>query len=358
MTEEDAIVIGTSPIMLCQAIRLRRHGRRVTVLDSGDQIGGAWATTNLLGYQGVEPAVHLLENRERTHSILQGEFGIPLAPETGSFGIISNRKTSLHVARLLSFGGSSVRALMRRDTPRVFRGARSSMQAVRNWRIPFLYPPRGSRQILDTLREICEATSIDLEFGQKVHRLELDRGRSTVRVIFGEDERIFRTAVISSRAHAEIRVDGVEVERDADEALTRSIVLHCEGGGTPDLGYVEVIGDSILRRVRNIGRFTTPSPRKDRTLLCVQIRERNPDLPRSDPDITAENVVRRLIELAIVPGSCRLLAYVTKEYLNSTIPAGRLRRIGSIDRDRLRVVESTDFSEGLAAPLFRSVPPS
>ncbi len=354
MIEEDTLVIGTSPIMLCQAIRLRRSGRRVTVMDSGHEIGGAWATTSLFGYQDVEQAVHLLENRARTHSILDGEIGIPLAPEIGSFGVLANRRTNLNVARLLSFSGSSVRAFARYDRPRISRGVRSSIQAARNWRVPFLYPPRGSKQILDALRGICEAASISLEFDQTIKRLEIDRDGSTVGVVCSEFDRVFRTVVISSRAHAELRVDGVEVKRDADESLTRSIVLHCDGGGTPDLGYVEVIGDAILRRVRNIGRFTTPTPREENTLLCVQIRERNPKLPRTDPEITAERVVRRLIELAIVPRTCRLLAYETKEYAHSTIPAGRLKSIGRIDRDRLLVVESTDFSEGLAAPLSES----
>lgn len=352
---EDVVVIGSSPIMLCQAIRLSRHGRQVTILDSASDIGGAWSIGSMLGYDDVEEAVHLLENRSQTHSILRDDMGVPLTAETEASGLLGSRSTSLRLARMLSFVGSAARALGRRDLPRAIRGARSSFQALRHWSVPFVYPPNGARQILDSLRQTCDQEAINLDFGRTIRRLEIDRGLKTVRAVCDDSTRVFRTAVISSRAHAEIHMDGVEVERRLDVGLTRSLVLHCEADSADAVpGYVEVLGDSILRRVRNIGRFATPNPPAGRVLLCVQIRERNRELPRSNPRLTTERVMRRLIDVDLLPSSCRLLAFEPREYENSTIPAFRLRRIGDLDRDRLLVVESTDFSEGLAAPLFRS----
>jgi phytoene dehydrogenase-like protein len=87
--EVDAVLIGTSPLMLIRAAMLARKGDRVVLLERASLPGGSWRTIEVLGFQNVEVGVHLLENRPNLYGFLAEELQVELrsVPSKENFGI-------------------------------------------------------------------------------------------------------------------------------------------------------------------------------------------------------------------------------------------------------------------------------
>ena len=78
----DDIVIGSSPLMLIQALRLSMLGRRVLVIDRYQNIGGSWSVSSISTWNNIESdtvfnsaiseaACHLIEAFPRVYQCLE-----------------------------------------------------------------------------------------------------------------------------------------------------------------------------------------------------------------------------------------------------------------------------------------------
>lgn len=76
----DDAVIGSSPMMVMQAIRLARAGRRVCLLERTSELGGNWQTAKLDGGDEVEIACHLIEVFPGIYDLLEEYSGVPFVP--------------------------------------------------------------------------------------------------------------------------------------------------------------------------------------------------------------------------------------------------------------------------------------
>ena len=79
-TEFDDVVIGSSPLMIMQAIYLARRGRRVCVLDRSENFGGNWQVEMLASGDNVEIACHLIEVFPGVYDLLENYSGVPFVP--------------------------------------------------------------------------------------------------------------------------------------------------------------------------------------------------------------------------------------------------------------------------------------
>jgi len=76
----DYIVVGSSPLMLLQAMALASDGYSVCVLDREHQRGGAWQLYSLKSGFHVEIACHLIEVFPDVYEYLSDISGVPFVP--------------------------------------------------------------------------------------------------------------------------------------------------------------------------------------------------------------------------------------------------------------------------------------
>lgn len=72
----DDIIIGSSPMMLMQAIHLAENGHDVTVIDRNPRWGGSWQTAVLDNGEEVEIACHLIEVFPGVYDLLAAYSGV------------------------------------------------------------------------------------------------------------------------------------------------------------------------------------------------------------------------------------------------------------------------------------------
>lgn len=87
----DDLVVGSSPLMLMQAQRLAKAGRKVQVIDRSSRYGGSWSVAEIEADTGLEApfassgalteiACHVIEVFPHVYKILESSSGVPFVP--------------------------------------------------------------------------------------------------------------------------------------------------------------------------------------------------------------------------------------------------------------------------------------
>ena len=74
----DTIVIGSSPLLLIEALFLEREGHRVAVVEKRNRLGGAWYTMPLWEFESIQVGCHYIERGRRGYAFLREYLGIAL----------------------------------------------------------------------------------------------------------------------------------------------------------------------------------------------------------------------------------------------------------------------------------------
>lgn len=72
----DVLCIGSSPLVLLEALHQQRKGRRVVVVDAGERLGGAWKECEVFGLKRVEIAPHIMMFNRATYDYFAQELGV------------------------------------------------------------------------------------------------------------------------------------------------------------------------------------------------------------------------------------------------------------------------------------------
>lgn len=337
MSRVDLLIIGSSPLVLLRARALLRPGECGLILDRGFHPGGSWATPPMLGFDAVEPGVHLLENRRALYDALAGR-GIALAPDCHGFGLVGGRRVSLAQSRVILHGLVAAKSAVTGAVDRARRIGLSAARAVGGLGAPFLYPPNGCRTIVEALRAALPEAELRLGCGVREIRLGTE---GPARVATDAGEILAERVLIASRAHAPVFLDGHALPFELERSHVRSRLLRLRRAGTEPFGYVEVIGDPAVKRARDVSAFARPALAAGERLVCVQLRG------ACDGRETRDALVR----IGLLPDSAELLDWAASDIALATLTD---RCLAALDRrcaPRLKVVRTTDFADGYVSGL-------
>ncbi|MDZ4371006.1 MAG: FAD-dependent oxidoreductase [Phenylobacterium sp.] len=347
MTDADALLIGASPIMLMRGVILASRGAKVVLLERSDQPGGAWATPPLLGFDRVEAGVHLLEARPAFYSALEQTGGMVLATaELGrDFALLRGRRVSLSGARAGFHAAVAAKALLRGERDKATRIGVSALRAARQAGRPFRYPLGGAWDLTDGLLGQLRDLGAEVRFGAEVRGIGLkpSAGQVECETTIGT----FRPGqvTVSSRAHAPLFIDGVRQAPETEPTTCHSVVLHVVDHAPGAFGYVEVLGDPVIKRVRDVSLFAAPSVPAGQALICLQLREALP----ADGLTLAGECRDNLVRLGLLSAGATVIAAARHDYGFVTITDHALRHLRRLSGGLLDVLHSTDFADGYMA---------
>lgn len=343
MTGSSVTVIGTSPAVLMRALALVREGHAVQVLERADAPGGAWATLPALGCDAVECAVHLLENRPDFHAALRA-LGVVLEPETSASILWRGKSLPMGPARSLFHALVALNALRKGKFDQSRRVATSALRSLANRGCPFLYPAQGSREIVQATLAALLQEGVRPVFDCTVERIAISPGRGVwCETSRGpvESDRI----LVASRAHAPIVIDGAPFRPRVETAFIRTLLLRGTRAEPPRSSYVEVLRDSLIKRVRDVTRFCRPALPAEAFVLAVQLRALGVDAFR---DAGADRVVARLEALGLKSGTWAGLRSELHAYAYTTLTDASLRRLERLSGGCVIPCPTADFADGFA----------
>jgi phytoene dehydrogenase-like protein len=186
----DVLVVGSSPLLLIEALYLAHTGRRVTIAEQRTRFGGAWSTRPLWEFESVEIACHYVERGRRGYAILRDALGIELEPRSFKAVWLNADAPSEGEGYVRALAGWLLRkALWGRFLSDDLWGIIKSFgrkdpfkfgRAVRRMFVlpPYLYPVEGSRAIVDALVRLVRSRSIELMNNARVEEVVLgENGR-------------------------------------------------------------------------------------------------------------------------------------------------------------------------------------
>jgi hypothetical protein len=132
----EDVVIGSSPLMILQAMYLARRGRHVCVLERSDDLGGNWQMATLESGDKVEIACHLIEVFPGVYDLLQEYSGVPFVALDAQPIRITRRglKVAYHSRVLMLASGARLVLGWMRAHLDVLRGAAPDRNSVLNFR--------------------------------------------------------------------------------------------------------------------------------------------------------------------------------------------------------------------------------
>lgn len=350
---EATVFIGTSPLVLCHALDRALRGEPVRVLEESREIGGSWRTIDVFGCGRVEAAVHLIENRSRVHRELL-QLGVPLIPPTGRTGaLVAGVEIPLPLSRSLAYLGVFGKSMLRGEFGRARTALIGLGRAAREYRTPFLYPPRGASQITDRLLQLLSTRGEKPECGIRVCQARRI-GRDTCLVETDHGAFVARRIAIASRAHCTLHRDDRTLDLSIRTSTLECLAIRLEGPA-PSFDYIEFYGRSLIRRARNLSPMLHPSLGPYEQVVSVQIRNpagESPPLHESE-DAQAAPAVAALKDAGLLAPTARLIEARSVRFDVRTIPDQRMRQLARDEADWVLPIRTTDFGEELASALGR-----
>lgn len=357
----DVVILGTSPILLFEAVLLARMGRRVTMLDAGEGLGGAWQQINGFGEVGdVEGACHLLENYRGFAAFVQDELGMPLEPFEPAPLVVHGEQVHRYDARRLVLSRMA-RILAKLPIAAAVRGVETLTFGI--WRLPRLANyrfgknltelrrlarhPLGSRRSRQHHYPIGGAPGMMRWFldelaahggtvmSRAVTGVEVG-GQGTARIVFADGSALCADELVISESTGleRLRIDGVDHHLGTTVESYPHVLMEVRGTGARLCSYVHTPDDPDLVRVADItGYCALPQGHPaDRRLLLFELRPTCRLIP--------EQILSRCQKLGVFAKSVRMLRHEYVAFTNRRSNQPFHDLVPAAWRDRVRVLRS------------------
>ncbi len=352
----NTIIIGSSPLLLIEAIYLSRIGRKVLVLEEKDLLGGVWGGLHNEDFPYLEIGCHYWDISKRAYEFLRSNLGIDLEPfhpqpQFAYRNILFpyDYKQAIRIFR-------DVKNVIRR---RSFGSFFSNMIHHEYHRLrlfpftkKFLFPRGGSHELMTRLISHMQETDIEMRKGTFVESIRFNDQKQ---VEVDADGELFLADEVVTGSQARIS-DALNIDPGPIGTLRR-IVTHVNlivrDSSIPSFSYIRFIRHHAVNRMTDItGQLRHwDSDMSGRRVICIGIHD------NYDKSVDDAEKIKQLFALlkecrlvdpsAAVEGSywnrypVELLSYETQE---------RLRREFS---PMIRLFETTNFSMGVASNVDR-----
>jgi len=336
----DVLLVGTGPPMLFEGLALAQTGACVVFVDRGTVLGGSWRTPDVLGFAGVEVGVHLIENRphlNRLFHVLMGQDELTIG--TPDFAVVRGRRLPMRSARIFLYALVASKNLLKLKIERVWHSLKNAGAALRYISRPLIYPRGGIASFLKRLEERLLAAGAEFRMGQELHAMDITPEGITA-TLEGAEIRAKRL-IMSSRAHVPIK-GHTALWQGVNAVRVCSVVLHLKSPTLSFAGYGEIIGDSVLKRVRDVAPFVAPKPAQGEALITVQLRNDPGDL--ADGPL-AEMILSKLIALNLLEPNAECLALHRDFVPLGTLPGTALSEIERRFPDQVTVLRTVDLGD-------------
>jgi len=285
--EVDTLLIGSSPFMIFEAIRLKMGGQKVLVVDKSNVIGGAWYTKELHTFKGVEIGCHFISNNAETYrfieTLLEKTGGKPLVKmEPQPFilykGFHFRRDSYIpHIRRGMYFSFKRKTwfdfwAFIKTFSIRMYR---EFIDRFKNY--PFKYPNGGCQDMMDCLNVLVEKFDIPILFETTVESVIINASKSSGTSELSKGSVSFKHIAVSSCSNLSNLVIGDEfILIDKEQHRQHHLVMHLRGKRLKDFTYFDMTDQSYVIRGSDVGKYCQEFKNKRKEneyLICVQIHE-------------------------------------------------------------------------------------
>ena len=360
----DAVILGTSPILLIEGLLRARGGQRVLFLDANEESGGAWSSTSALGMRSIESACHLIVNYRGVYDFLQDTCGIrsepvsplPLVKHRGRFipfntrALVLRRMLSLTLGLLLHGSLRILERLLlglwRCERTHRYDFDRALQNLAKRALIPMVgsakrraiqYPVGGSPSMIQNFED--ELRNLGADFRKtKADTLQLlENGGAIVTTESGIDLHARNVVTSESASIGTVITPNSSRMFSEKKSTYHTLVLQVSGLKENDLSYTELPFDPIAERVADVTASCEGNlPPGQRILIC--------ETPWSKTSIdelpTAEEVLSHLKTQGALPATVSIRKHAYRQLTLRSGERSLIKHLRRIESPSLTVLPS------------------
>lgn len=307
----DNVILGSSPILLLEAIYLSISGKKVIVIEKKKRLGGAWHLLDFYNNNSVESGCHIWYRDKRVYEFFKKNLGISLIPCEPQPQIIDkNKKYHYHRKKFI----------------KLYKGFRNNFSSPSYWLTlvrqyieessvvnKYAYPKRGSVELIEKLLKLIKELKIEVLSNQKLSSIKILKENITVEAY--NNKKFYCDQIIAS-SHTELENLIVYGEpkniENRNQNSNFSIHILIESMDTVGLSYLHILDNNKIIRVANLN-FQIERSNSKENLLCIQISnkliQKNGKTKR-----TVNIVLQELIRLKIIHSKYKLIKYKFSNY--------------------------------------------
>lgn len=353
----DTIIVGSSPLLLIEAIYLSRSGRKVLVFEQNEQLGGTWGCLDTGEFPYLDIGCHYWEINRRAYDFLRSNIGLDLVPfhpqpqfAYHDIRIPYDNKQVIRVFRDLK------EALKRRSlTPFFSNLFRDEYRRPRMspFTKTFLFPRGGSHELISRLAACARETNITILKQTRVESIRFDFERKQVQVSAGGENFEGNEVVAGSQAHI---ADALQIS-PRPEGTSRPVFTHVNlvvrDRGAPAFSYIRFIRHHAVIRLTDITshiRYWNPGM-TDHRVICIGIRD-GYDKSLDDAE-KVDQLIALLKKNRLIGPSAMCERSYWSRYPTEFLSDETRRMLQRDYSPMIRLLETTNFSIGIANNLSR-----
>jgi len=321
----DVIIIGSSPILLIEALYLDSTGLKVALFEKKSRVGGAWYPESLWGISSVETGCHYIDRGKKNYNFLQKFLNIELQPQPrhvlwkDTNGNGHNPRSGVKARVQNSLEVLFKNKLIRRDLWDVYNNGRKGRIKKALFSLtnllksqPFLYPLHGCKSIVDELETKIDNSSVRLFKSADVKSVHIVEKGSRNRCQVGTQNFTAKRIVVSQNVSVDIFMNDTSFLVEQEMHPYTHLVLRINGKKRPDFNYIDVIQNPMLRRVQDVTSYADFGSNSDSSdlLICCHL------VPGyAEKELQANEIFSQLIELELLSDDSELLDHHLDHYV-------------------------------------------
>lgn len=360
MTQQfDVVLISSSPLMLIEALRLRKEGKSVAIIDDRSTVGGAWYTKDLPEWGNVEVGCHYIANNKATYHFLENVLDLNFQDmQPQPFIWLKGLPLSHRGFQHLPNNYFRIRsAWIEKDRPRLIRElfrlpftlADSLRRELFN-RQPYRYPVGGCGVIVQRLEALARDQGVQFILETSVERIVIQADKKGGVCFTNRGPIQFAQLFINSSTrlprlqHCDDTISVVQ-----DYRVVQHMTLHLVGEKRKPFTYAGLYGGGVVNRVSDVGMYASNADEmraKRRLLVSVRVSSRS--LRLSDAE-RAQAILERLITAGFINPDATLVDYYVDQFDYIDTPDEVLDAIEHQLKPAIIVRRSREFGDSLKA---------
>jgi len=361
LLETEVLCIGSSPLLLLEALQQARSGRRVLVVDAAEQVGGAWRDMRIFGLRRVEIAPHIVMYNRTTYDYFARELGVKmqrmlpppqyfwnsplgkiwipyiLSPFVAYIAVpihfICNRqyRANFQLIREEYFG-------------RLSDASRLMLKWIFAGQQPFIeYPTGGTLELLDRISDRLAEAGVKLRMKTRVAAIETQPGKNVwVRCEDGLEIAAAKVFMTRHQNVPRISVAGRPLEVQYDSNTYTSLHLLVKTTNPSRAAFVLAKRDPWIQLYSDLTSYMADVPQGRRVITL-----RLPPSDRPQDRTAAEAVMKHLVEYRYLSTDVKLEDFHFSTYQQGGLKQECIQTLEAALGDVVTIFRSTNMSNSI-----------
>jgi hypothetical protein len=298
--EFDVICVGTSPLMIIEALHQAEGGKRTLLIDAADRCGGAWSEFQVFGLTHVEISPHFIRYDETAYNYLRNVVGLSLEPmPTGPAYLVQTPFCPVwipySVTPWINLLAAPLYCLRRSRSLLSWSDLSTSLQrwkaslksvyrqVVTGQKQICLYPPGGTLQLMNQLLAAVAQSAVTIQTRQRLESVQKDSDGELCCLVGGRElktKRLFTTEhqqICATSAAAATAAHRSEPHDYFDNKQHTSLHLLVKTDSPPPSSFVLAKRNTLFNLLSDLTTYTPQVLAGHRLLAVRLIKNDHPD---------------------------------------------------------------------------------